>query len=83
MHTERKLELDGRPLLVRSKGYPNGRKATWTDDFSYEERTPRRDGTHEWVQVIEDFKGWDTYPERFKRGVVELLTGIPVRVTSR
>jgi len=76
VHTTHRLELDGRPLLIRSQGYPNGRRSTWTDDFSYEVR--EEDGT--WSRIIEDTKGRDTYPERFKRGAFELLTGRQIRV---
>lgn len=77
VHTKYKLELNDRPLLIRSKGYPNGRKSTWTDDFSYEILE-----NHQWVKVVEDVKGRDTYEERFKRGVFELLTGQTITVVN-
>ncbi len=88
-HTKHQLELNDRPLLIRSERYPNGRKSSWTDDFSYEVRATVEvvafDGVVDhrkagWERVVEDVKGRDTYEERFKRGVFELLTGIQITV---
>ena len=42
------LEVNGRPLLIKSKGYPNGRKASFKLDFGYV------DGGK---QIYEDVKG--------------------------
>jgi len=78
VHTKHRLELNDRPLLIRSHGYPNGRRSTWTDDFSYEVR--EESGT--WSKIIEDVKGRDTYQERFKRGVFEMLTGQQIVVVT-
>ena len=81
-HTKYRLQIsDDRPLLLRSGKYPKGVPATWTDDFSYEELFDVGLETEGWRLVVEDFKGRDTYQERFKRGVFEMLTGIQVRVT--
>ncbi len=74
-HTKHQLELAGRPLLIKSEGYPNGRRASYTDDFSYE---VREDGG--WVKVIEDVKGYDVPLARFRRSVFELLSGLSVSV---
>lgn len=66
----------GRPYLIRSTRYRNGRAVTYVADFYYEERAP--DGT--WRTVIEDAKGADTPASRLKRAIVERMTGAPVRI---
>ena len=78
VHTKHRLELDGNPLLIRSDRYPNGRASSWTDDFSYE--VAQEDGS--WKRILEDVKGRDTYDERLKRGIVELLTGHRIKVVK-
>jgi hypothetical protein len=77
VHTTIKLYVNGRPVLIRSPRYHNGRHATYTDDFRYEERDPKYGG---WVLVVEDHKGWDMPEARFKRAVYEAMTGVPIRV---
>jgi len=80
-HTKHRLELDGRPLLVKSDRYPNGRRASYTDDFSYEAKKPHdQDHPPAWEKVVEDVKGRDTTTMRYRRGVFELLTGQKVTV---
>lgn len=76
-HTKHQLELAGVPLLIKSDGYPNGRRASYTDDFSYR---VREDGG--WVKVIEDVKGYDVPISRFRRSVFELLSGQSVSVVQ-
>lgn len=75
-HLERQwkvsLEVDGRPIKIKSKGYPNGRTVSYWADFSYMEN-------NEWV--LEDKKGFDTPVSRLKRAIVEAVTGSEVRVT--
>ena len=66
------LACDGRPILIRSKGYPNGRQAVMVADFVYEENGET---------VVEDSKGMDTPVSRLKRAIFEAQYGIQVRVT--
>lgn len=51
-------------VLIRSKGYPNGRKAFWRADFAYfcSERDKR---------IVEDAKGVRTQVYILKRAIVE------------
>lgn len=70
------LAVNGRPVKLRSKGYPNGRRASYTPDFTY-----REEGPDLWELVIEDVKGYDSYDMRFKRAVVEAMLGQQIRVT--
>lgn len=76
IHTKHRLEMNGRPLLVKSDRYPKGRRASYTDDFSYETKKPHEQGRPPtWEKVVEDVKGRDTTTMRYRRGVFELLTG--------
>lgn len=68
------LEIDGRPVLIKSKGYPNGRRSKYTADFRY---TDARTGR----QVVEDVKGFDTTASRLRRAVVECIYGIEIVLT--
>ena len=78
VHTKHELRINGRPILIKSEGYPKGRKMTWTDDFSYRVFDPENP-SHPKL-VVEDVKGYDTYQMRIKRGVFEAITGIEVQV---
>lgn len=60
------LSIEGRPILIRSKGFPNGRKAKFTVDFAY---TDVRLGK----RVFLDAKGLDTEASRLRRAVVEAI----------
>lgn len=66
------LEIDGKPVLIRSKGYPNGRRASYTADFRY------RDELGE-IRV-EDTKGYDTPASRLRRAVVECIYSIRIEL---
>lgn len=60
--------IDGKPILIRSEGYPNGRKAKLTVDFQYRDRTGQL--------VAEDRKGGKataTESYKLRRGLFELL----------
>lgn len=67
-HLERqpvfKLAIGDRPVLIRSKGYPNGRQAKYVADFAY------FDGEH---RVIEDAKGHRTRDFILKKAIVEAM----------
>lgn len=67
------LAFEGRPVLIRSGRYPNGRTATYTADFVYFQGNKR---------IFEEFKGHDTAESRFRRAVVEALYGIEIIVTG-
>ena len=59
-----KLKCGERPILLKSKGFPNGRQAKYVADFAYwcpvEEK-----------RVIEDVKGFKTDVYRLKKSIVE------------
>lgn len=68
------LAIDGKPVLIRSQGYPNGRQAKYIGDFRYLDRSGAR--------VTEDVKGVDTPESRLKRAIVEAQYGIRIAVTG-
>ena len=80
VHTTTQLRVAGNPILIRSAGYPNGRVATYTDDFRYREFDPENP-SHPRL-VVEDVKGYDTPIARFRRAVFEACTGIQVTVVK-
>ena len=67
------LQRDGTYLdvKIRSAGYPNGRRASYTADFRYQDK---RSG----LQIVEDVKGMDTTASRLRRAVVEAIYGIEI-----
>ncbi len=67
------IVIDGRPLKIKSAGYPNGRRISHILDFRYVRVS---DG----AEVIEDVKGSDTPIGALKRALVEHIHGISVRV---
>lgn len=69
------LTCGGTPVLVRSKGYPNGRKAKYIADFRY---TMVSGGE----TIVEDVKGMDTPLSKLKRAMVEAEHGIAITVIS-
>ena len=58
-----KLGTDDAPILIRSRGYPNGRRAVYLGDFRYLNNTGE--------SVVEDVKGIDNPLSRLKRAIVE------------
>ena len=66
-----RLGTDINPVLMRSKRYPNGRRASYIADFKYFDRTTGK-------YVIEDAKGMDTPLSKLKRAVVEAQYGIEI-----
>ncbi|MCK5497536.1 MAG: DUF1064 domain-containing protein, partial [Hyphomicrobiaceae bacterium] len=66
------FEINGRPVLIKSNGYPNGRRASYTADFKY------RDSKHGWREVVEDAKGADTSASRLRRAIVTAQYGIEI-----
>jgi len=65
------FEVDGRPLVIRSAGYPNGRRVRYVADFAYQDLS----GGY----VVEDAKGMQTPAYKLKRALMELHHGIVVR----
>jgi len=68
-----KFEVNGRPVKIRSDGFPNGRQAGYTADFRYW-------STHRQMWVIEDVKSPATATEadKLRRALVEAQFGIIV-----
>lgn len=67
------LVVGERPVLIKSKGFPNGRRASYRADFRYlDKRTGR--------VVVEDVKGHDTSESRLRRALVEAIYGVEVVV---
>ena len=66
------LTCGGKPVLIRSKGYPGGRKAKYVADLRYRDKWGA-------VEVV-DSKGADTPVSRLKRALVEAEYGIKVEV---
>lgn len=62
--------IGGKPVLMRSKGFPNGRRVKYVADFRYKDA----DGN----TVIEDVKGYATDVYKLKKAVVEAIYGIKV-----
>ena len=66
-----KLRCGGTPVKIRSKGYPNGRTATYSADFRYVDEASGK-------MVVEDVKGYDTPRSRLKRAMIEAEYGFQV-----
>ena len=73
---------EGQPYLIRSDGYPNGRRATHVIDFRYRERDP---STGAWSERLtyEDVKGFDTALGRLKRAIAERMIGTQIRLIRK
>lgn len=65
------FEINGRPVLIKSDGYPNGRQASYRADFRYFDN--ERD-----TDTVEDFKGHDTSSSRLRRAMVEAQYGVVI-----
>ncbi|MFT2211490.1 DUF1064 domain-containing protein [Rhizobium giardinii] len=59
-----KLKCGDRPILLKSKGYPNGRQATYFADFAYWCPVQEK-------RIIEDSKGMKTDVYKLKKAIVE------------
>ena len=60
-----------KPVVIRSKAYPNGRKVKYKADFSYVDNKTGK-------VVVEDVKGMDLPVSRLKRAIVEAIYGVRV-----
>lgn len=65
------LHVDGEPLKIKSKGFPNGRTIAYFADFRYYD-------LHKQATIVEDVKGMDTPLSRHKRAHVEAQYGIEI-----
>jgi hypothetical protein len=68
VHPVFKFSVGGRPVLIKSDGYPNGRQAKYSGDFGYFD-------TRKGVRIVEDVKSSATKTEAYKlrRAFVEAL----------
>lgn len=73
-HPSFPLSIEGRPIKIKSKGYPNGRKCKYTADFQYQDMKTGK-------LVVEDYKGFATQFARFRIAVFEAIYNIEVRIT--
>ncbi len=69
------ISFHGRPVKIRSAGFPAGRPCVYTADFRY--NLPGRD-----FAVWEEHKGHDDAVSRLRRAVVEAIYGIEIIVTG-
>ncbi len=67
------LVIDGKPVLIRSERYPNGRTASYRADFSFYDVEQRK-------KRILDCKGVDTDLSRLKRALVECIYSVTVEI---
>jgi hypothetical protein len=75
LHPKFKFTIDGRPVLIKSEGYPKGRQASWSADFRYV--CNRRKAV-----IIEDTKGVRTDIYKLKRALCEaMFPGIIIEET--
>ena len=65
------IEINGNPVLIKSKGYPNGRKLKYIADFSYYEGITR---------IVEDSKGYDNQVSKIKRALVLATHDLEIRL---
>ncbi len=69
------LKCGGKDVLIRSEGYPNGRRASYRADFQYLDHATS-------TTIVEDVKGMDTSESRLRRAMVEAEYGVRVVVIS-
>jgi hypothetical protein len=66
------IVINGEPVLIRSKGYPNGRKASYKADFRYFCNKTKK-------EIVEDAKGMPTEADVLRRAIVEAIYGIRIQ----
>lgn len=66
------FKINDKFVLLKSKGYPNGRKAYYKADFLYR--------TSDGEIVVEDSKGLDTPISKLKRAIVSAQYGIDIQL---
>ena len=65
---------DGRPIKIKSRGFPNGRRCAYHADFVYTTSTGE--------VMVEEYKGHDDPCSRLRRAVVEAIYDIAITVTG-
>lgn len=79
------LACEGRPILLRSARYKNGRQMVYVADFAYEEwrkdDMPEAMGMERWHVVTEDRKGYETPLGKAKIAFFEAQYQQRVRIT--
>jgi hypothetical protein len=66
---------DGTPIRTRTARRPNGRRCSYTADYSY------IDGVSG-VLIVEDYKGFDLPVAKLRRAVAEAIYGFRVTLTG-
>lgn len=70
------LEINGRPVVIRSAGFPTGRRCAYTADYTYfSVDFPN-------VLTVEDFKPFATDAARLRIAVAECIYGFRVLLTG-
>lgn len=74
------LVIDGRPVVIRSVGYPDGRRCFYRADFVYVEI----EDNDSWPlrETLEDWKGIATESSRLRIAVIEAIYNVRVKVTG-
>src|SRR6185437_7258025 len=67
------LTIMGRPILIRSERYKQGRACKYTADFTYIEKS---------LPVVEDWHPVATAESRLRIAVAEAIYGFRVRITG-
>lgn len=68
------LIINDKPVKIRSKGFPNGRKCSYKADFRYYDNKTQQ-------VVVEEVKGFDDTASRLRRAVVECIYDIKILIT--
>lgn len=61
-----RFSIDGRPILIKSAGYPNGRQVKYIADFAYFDVARNK-------RIVEDVKGFRTDVFKLKKAITECL----------
>lgn len=86
--TEPKIQKGEEVTFRRPVLYPSGRQAVHIVDFQFEEQIVKRTATGEpfsggWRTRYVDTKGVDTAMGRFKRAIVEAMTGVRIELAKK
>ena len=73
VHPSWELNYNGRPFLIKSDRYKNGRRMKYTADFWYKDK--------EGNVIVEDVKGYATPMSRMRIAIFEAMTELEVKIT--
>lgn len=65
--------INGNPLIIRSKGYPNGRRISYSADYSFFDMEQNK-------QRVIDIKGLQTDVFKIKKALMESCHGIIIEI---